>query len=297
MIIDVHAHVFAWPKRGSTRGGTFMSMEQQIEVMNRKGVDKAVILPIVSPETPCEQQSLGEILYICEKYPGRFIPFCNMDPRLPRLPEKITVDDFLPLLEECRKLGFKGIGEMTPRMPWDDPGLNALFAAAEKVGFPITFHTITADVDSYGIIDEIGLPKFEKVLQRFPKLVFLGHSPGFWSEISGDVSAANKNGYPNGPVKPGGRLIDLLRKYPALNGDLSAGSGFNSLARDPAHAWRFMDEFQDRLLLGLDYCSIKNNMQHIEWLTDALKKQNISQAVYEKITWRNANRLLDLGLE
>lgn len=298
MIIDIHAHVYAWPKRGSTRGGTFMSMEQQIEVMDKKGVDKAVILPITSPETPAEQQSMGEILYICQQYPGRFIPFYNMDPRQPRIPEHITAADFLPQLEECKALGFKGLGEMTARLPWDHPGLMHLFAACEQVGFPILFHTVTPECDSYGLLDDIGFPRFERVLQRFPKLVFLGHSMGFWSEISGDLStAAEKNGYPKGPVKPGGRLVELLRKYPALNGDLSAGSGLNALTRDPEHAWKFIDEFQDRLLLGLDYCSIKNDMRHIEWLTEAKQKRNISAAAFEKIMWRNANRLLQLGLE
>ena len=45
------------------------------------GVDKAVILPLNNAETPAEHQSAGEVLGICDRYPGRFIPFCNIDPR------------------------------------------------------------------------------------------------------------------------------------------------------------------------------------------------------------------------
>jgi predicted TIM-barrel fold metal-dependent hydrolase len=87
-----------------------------------------------------------------------------------------------------------------------------------------------------------------------------------------------------------------MRKYPGLYGDLSAGSGFNALTRDLNHAYEFIDEFQDRLMLGLDYCSVKNNMQHIEWFQAARQAGHVSAAAYEKIMWRNINRLINLGL-
>ncbi|MFO7535467.1 MAG: hypothetical protein R6X19_07265 [Kiritimatiellia bacterium] len=44
-------------------------------LMDQMGIDKAVILPSVSPESPAEPQSMGEVLYIGDQYPGRFIPF------------------------------------------------------------------------------------------------------------------------------------------------------------------------------------------------------------------------------
>lgn len=297
MIIDIHAHVFAFPKRQHGPATTFLSVDQQLAVMDAKGVDRAVILPLSNPETPAEAQSWGEVLDICEKHPDRFIPFCNIDPRLPRRPDLITVDDFLEILNQCKALGFKGLGELTARIPWDDPSLDKLFAACAQVGFPITFHTTLPETNSYGVIDDIGLPRFEKVLQRHPRLNFLGHSQAFWSEIGPGLTPAEKTGYPQGPVRPGGRLVELFRKYPALNGDLSAGSGLNALTRDPAHAFRFIEEFQDRLFLGLDYCSVHNNMQHIEWFTAQCEAGHISRSAYEKVMWRNANRLLQLNLK
>jgi len=298
MIIDIHAHVFAWPKlRFQGDDSTFMSAEQQIALMNAKGIDKAVILPLGSPETPAEHQSWGEILYLCEKYPGRFIPFCNIDPRLPHRPDLMKVEHFDHILQQCRQLGFKGLGELTARVYWDDPSLMLLFESCEKVGLPVLFHTITPDADSYGLMDDMGFPRFEKVLQRFPRLKFFGHSMAFWSEISGDVTLEIKNKYPKGPVKPGGKLPDLFRKYPNLYGDLSAGSGLNALRRDPAHAYGFIEEFQDRLMLGLDCCSANSDMQHIEWLTSLRDGNHVSRQACEKIMWKNANRLLELGLE
>ena len=297
-IIDVHAHVFAFPKlKPKADATTFMSMQDQIKLMDAKGIDKAVILPLCSPEVPAEHQSIGEVLYICEQYPGRFIPFCNIDPRLPRRPDLIKVEEFDYLLEQYKDLGCKGIGEMTARVYWDDPSLLLLLEACEKVGFAFTFHTITPDLNNYGLMDDIGLPRFENALKKFPALKFFGHSQGFWSEIGGGLTAEQKNGRPKGPVKPGGKLKTLLREHPCLYGDISAGSGLNALTRDPAHAYEFLDEFQDRLLMGLDYCSPRNDMQHIEWLTAARDDGHISGEAYEKIMWKNANRALDLGLE
>lgn len=298
MIIDVHAHVYADPKIKPHPGSTtFMSAKDQIAVMDRLGVDKAVILPLNSAECPAEPQSIGEVLWICQQYPGRFIPFCHVDPRIARHPEKITVAELEYLLGQYKDLGCKGIGELTTRIHWDDHPMLCLLEAAEKLGLVITFHTITADVNSYGIIDEMGLPGLEKVLRKFPKLVFFAHSPGFWSEISGDVTPATKNGYPSEPVAPGGALPRLMRECPGLHGDLSAGSGLNALMRDPEHAYKFIEEFQDRLLLGLDFCSVNNDMQHITWLTQIRDEGHISEQAYQKLMWRNADRLLHLGIE
>jgi len=296
VIIDVHAHVFAFPKLRKTPGKPhmFMSAAQQVQRMDEKGVDKAVILPLNSAESPTEHQSFGEVLHICEQYPGRFIPFCDIDPRRP---DWRTVDDYLFVLEQYRDLGAKGVGEFTARVEFDDPRLLSMLAACEKVGLPVTFHTVPPESNSYGIVDELGFPRFEKALQQFPALRFFGHSGAFWSEISGDLKAEEKQGYPKGPVAPGGTLVRLLRQYPQLSGDVSAGSGFNALTRDPAFAYEFVDEFQDQLLLGLDHTDVSHDFQHIEWLTAARDEGHITAEVCEKILWKNANRLIGLGLE
>lgn len=297
MIIDCHAHVVAFPVvKNTCYKRPWMSMEEQIALMDSKGVDKAVILPLSCSEFSAYGQNFGEIQYICKKYPGRFIPFCNIDPRLPKRPDLVTVDDFVFHLQDFKELGAKGIGELIVRMPWNEPRMLKMLEAAEIVGLPITFHTITPDANSYGVLDYPGLELLEGVLEKFPKLKFFGHSQAFWSEIGGGLTLAEKNGYPKGKVKKGGAIPRLMREYPNLYGDISAGSGLNALQRDPAFGWNFIEEFQDRLFLGLDYCSPVNNMQHIEWLTKAKKDKNINRTVYEKIMWKNINEVLDLGL-
>ena len=297
MIIDCHAHVFMDPKirpypHAKT---TFMSMEQQIAIMDSKGVDKTVILPINNAESPVEHQSAGEILAICKEYPGRFIPFCNLDPRQTDWgTEKNQEGKFEFLLGQYKELGFKGLGELCPNLPWEDPRMLNLLGACERVGFPITFHTVTPGYPTYGVYDELGLPGLEAVLKKFPTLEFFGHSAGFWSEISGDLTKEQKDGYPRTPVVEGGAIPRLMRECPNLSGDISAGSGLFALQRDPDHAWRFIEEFQNRLMLGLDYCSTTNDMQHIEWLTQARDAGNISEDAFQKIMWGNVSRVLRL---
>lgn len=300
MIIDCHAHVFLNPriKPYPHVKTTFMSMEDQIKIMDAKGIDKAVILPVNNAEAPVEHQSAAEILFICEKYQGRFIPFCNLDPRTTDWGGDRNVEgkfDFL--LEQYKELGFKGLGEFVPNLYWEDPRMMNLLGACERVGFPITFHTVTPEFTTYGVYDELGLPGLEAVLKKFPKLKFFGHSQAFWSEISGDLKKKDKNGYPKSKVTKGGTIVRLMRRYDNLYGDLSAGSGLFALQRDPDHAWKFIDEFQDRLLLGLDYCSTANDMQHIEWLTQARNDGNISEEVYQKVMWKNINEVLNLKLK
>ena len=298
MIIDIHAHVYMDPRIIPIRAKeTLLSAENQIAIMDKLGVDKAVILPLNNAENLGEPQSIGEILAICDKYPGRFIPFCNLDPRLPRKPEMAKLEEYEMILKQYKDLGGKGLGELIARVPWDDPNLHLMLKACENLYLPVTFHTITDSYNGYGVIDDIGLPRFEKVLQKFPDLPFLGHSAGFWSEISGNIlGTEEKDHYPNDAVKPDGAIPRFMRKYPNLNGDISAGSGFNAITRDKEFGYKFMDEFQDRLLLGLDFCATTNDMQHISYLQQCRDDGKISEEVYEKIVWKNANRILKLEL-
>ncbi len=299
MVIDCHAHAYLSPKLKISPeiDDTFLSAEQQIRLMDEMGIDKAVLLPLNGAEAPAERQSMGEILYICEKYPGRFIPFCNIDPRLPKHPEMIKVENYLFLLNQYKNLGCKGMGEMVVRLPWNHPLMLMLLEACETVGFPVTFHTITPEFNGYGVIDEVGLPKLEMVLKKFPGLKFFAHSTAFWNEISGDVTIETKHIYPDNKVTPGGRVPELMRKYPNLYGDFSASSGLSTFTRDPEFAYKFIEEFQDRLLLGLDSCSMSNRMGHLDWLGKSRDAGFISLEVYEKIVWKNINRVLDLGIE
>ena len=293
MIIDCHAHALAFPQLTRNDGQSLLlSAEKQVAQMDAKGIAKALLLGAPS----ISAQSIGEILHICDRYPERFIPFCSFDPRLDRRSDFPTSAFYTSLLAQYRQLGCRGFGELTTRIPWDEPALLALLDACWRTDFPVTFHTTSPDYPGYGVIDEIGLPGLERMLQRFPELAVFGHSVAFWSEISTGVTPETKNEISQGQIACGGRVPELLRRYPRLYGDLSGASGLNALTRDTMHAYEFLDEFQDRLLLGLNQCLLGTDRSHIEWLTTARDLGHITRAVWEKIMWKNIDRVLMLGL-
>ena len=94
-------------------------------------------------------------------------------------------------------------------------------------------------------------------------------------------------------MTPGGRLVELLRNYPNMYGDLSAGSGANAVMRDPAFGYKFLEEFQDKLFFGVDYCEPGNFMPLSQYLDDAVENGHISQKAYNKICRENLLALLE----
>ena len=291
MFIDIHVHVrsFAGPLRNGQ--AAFASAEQLLERYEAIGVESAVLLPLISPEV-YEPQSSQEIVEVSRRFPGRFIPFCNVEPRA------ITNSSDAPLgniLDFYRGQGCQGIGEVTANLPFSDPRVQNLFRHVERVGFPLTFHIAAQIGGMYGLYDEPGLPQLERSLACFPKLVFLAHSQTFWAEMARLEKPADRYGYPRYPVTEEGVVPKLFRQYPNLYGDLSAGSGCNALTRDREHAIRFLDEFQDRLCFGTDICAPDTRTPLVDFLLDLRQSGAISETVFQKVARENAIRLLGLA--
>jgi predicted TIM-barrel fold metal-dependent hydrolase len=296
MYIDIHVHTRLRPgppRRG--RDESYASPEQLIEMYDEVGIEKAVILPGCNPECSHHVQGVAEVFEIVELYPGRFIPFCNIDPRQV---SNSSDADLGYLMEYYKEQGCLGIGEVCANLYFDDPMVENLFRHAEKAGMIITFHVATQVGGTYGLVDDLNMPRFEKMLQKFPDLKFLCHSQTWWSEISGDVTEETRGGYPKGPVVEGGRVVELMRRYPNLYGDLSAGSGHNAVSRDPDFGYAFLTEFQDRLCFGTDVCAPSNRNDVLIYLKNFLEKSladgKISQAVFDKVARENAITLLNL---
>jgi predicted TIM-barrel fold metal-dependent hydrolase len=293
MIIDIHLHTHfpRHPKVNRSGDYHFPAPEVIIGMMNKNGVSKAVVLPVVSPECMYTIVTPEEVLEICALYPDRFIPFCNIDPRNMANSPKA---DFMSLLTAYKEMGCKGLGEYFPNIPVDDPLNMNLFRQVEEIGFPLTFHLAPQVGGYYGMYDEPGLPRLEKALKQFPHLIFLGHSQVFWAEIGPLKSPDERKGYPKGPILKDGRVVELMRKYPNLHGDLSAGSGFNAIARDPEFGYRFLEEFQDRLYWGTDIDVVPIDLPIVPYFRKLKDQRLISDTAYEKITWKNATKLLKL---
>jgi len=290
--IHVHARIFDVPERDAPEGGRYATVGEIMAKLKPRGVRAICTFSRVNPEVGWFMQSVEETLLMAQRYPDFVIPFMNIDPRQCR---NSPDADLGYLMRHYKDRGCKGIGEVCCNLPWDDPRLENLLRHAQANGLSITFHIAPKEFGHYGIIDSLGLPGLEGALRKFPDLKLFAHSQPFWAEISGDLTEETRNRYPKGKVVEGGAVVRLLRQYPNLYGDLSAGSGHNAISRDPEFGYAFMDEFQDRLLFGTDFADVRNETPIIDFLNDAVAQGHISREVYEKIGWRNAERLLGLA--
>jgi len=256
------------------------------------GIEKAVLLPAASPECCHVPQSLETFLETLSAY-DRLIPFCNCDPRFLKNSPDAPLAEFLTFYKEK---GCKGVGEVTANLYFDDPLVENLLGACQQVGLPLTFHIGPQIGGCYGLVDDPGLPRLEKALEKFPDLVFLGHSQPFWAEIGVLEDPDDRKGYPTGPVKEG-RVVELMRKYPNLHGDLSANSGHNAVSRDEEFGVRFLEEFQDRLYFGTDMTSPGGGASQAPlagYLLRLREEKKISEEVFQKVARGNAVSLLGL---
>jgi predicted TIM-barrel fold metal-dependent hydrolase len=292
--IDVHAHVCPFPEYALPlqSGVPMLSSEQQIEFMDQLGVEKCVILPLTSSEYHNEQFTSLDCKFTADKNPDRFLWFCGVDPRAGGyLPDA----DISAILNHYKRLGAKGVGELTAQMYVDDPIMDNFFYHCGECDMPVTIHLAPKFGGLYGIVDEVGLPRLEKMLKKHKKLKIFGHSAMFWSHISADVTEKTVNDYPTGKVTDG-RIAELLRKYDNLYCDMSACSGMNAFTRDPEYAARFIEEFSDRLLYACDVCTPEERFSFRlnEFLDELLDGGKISEESYYKIIRGNAIRLLGL---
>ena len=292
--IDVHGHIMPFPDFTPPHGATgerFLSAEELIAMQDKLGIQKSVLLPMISPDASYFFSTSEACAATVQKYPERFAWFCNIDPRMT---ESYTDHDIYDLLAFYKSIGAKGLGELTANLYFDDPKMQVLLEACGELDMPVLIHISTAIGNSYGIVDDLGLPRIEKMLQKFPKLKVIGHSQAFWSEISGDNNEEIRAINSKKPVAPGGRITELMRKYPNLYCDLSANSGMVAMTRDEEHAAKFMTEFADRIYYGCDICAPGNTQSyHLNDLLDRLSDSGmISEETLRKICYENAEKLL-----
>ncbi|NLF18327.1 MAG: amidohydrolase family protein [Lentisphaerae bacterium] len=218
------------------------------------------------------------------RHPDRFIGGWAPDPR-----DRYARARFQAAVEIHR---IRVYGELKCRIRFDDPDAIAMYRLCGKLGVPVLFHLQCAPADVERQAADINtwvewyggdMRVIETICQMCPETAFIGHGPGFWREMSGDCDQV-EGSYPKGPVTPGGRLIEVLRRCPNLHCDISAGSGANGVGRDLENGRRFCLEFQDRILFGRDYFDRQQ--------MDVLDSLHLDEEVLEKIYHRNAERLV-----
>ena len=284
---DTHVHCGIYPADAAEK--PYYDAEGMLRHLDTIGVEKAVIMSSgETPRMPGADATNAACARMAADHPDRLAWMCNLDP--------VDPDTVYDRLAKCKADGAVGIGELMINRWIDDPFLWAVFAAAEKLDLPVTFHMSPEPGYSYGICDKPGLPLLEKALQAFPNLKFVGHSQVFWLEISADCpKEGNKerSGYGEGPVIPG-RVEELMRRYPNLYGDLSAGSASRALMRDEAYGLRFLEMFGDRLFFATDTVNAKTLFPLSDWLDACAADGRLSEKTYEAVCKGNAKRVYNL---
>ena len=282
--IDIHLHLaYQNRDRNGREISTYTDMLPYLEKLN---IVKGIVVTVgtMLAHLPGNEECMA----IYNADPEHYAWMCN--------PEPLAADTVYETLLDYKRKGAVGIGELTCNLPLTDPALQAMFDAAGRLGLPITMHMSPAIGRSYGVVDEPGLPLLEQCLQRFPDTMFVGHSACFWCEISGDAPTdpQGRNGYPTGPVVPGGRIPQLLEKYPNLYCDLSATSGGQAITRDEEFGLAFLERFADRMIFATDMTLVGHEYPLGVWLDQKAESGALSMDTYRKICFENAKKLYHL---
>jgi uncharacterized protein len=275
--VDVHTHL------GQTWNTTEpLSAETLLGWMDANDIAQAVVLPLVSPESSSYLLTSDFVLNETKPHRDRLIPFCCLDPRTSY---SGGAKGLLAMLKRWVDLGAKGFGEHKTGVRIDDPRNMALYAACGELKLPVLFH-----LDEQRNMDAPGLPGLEKALKENPNTTFIGHGPGWWASISGDLKQADLASYPKGPVAPGGAIDGLMEKYPNLFGDLSAGSGAGAITRDLKFGREFLIRRADRLMFGTDFLAPKQEVPQLV----LFRELELPAEVQAKVFRDNARRVLRL---
>ena len=273
-MIDFHVHI-GNIYRQSYPAHIGVSVHQLIERMNREGIEISVLLPLESPEGAFGYFTTEQAVEARDMYPERLIAFACIDPRMTQATEMIDVF--------VKHYGCKGFGEHINELAFDDPRNKAIYAKCNDHALPLVF-----EINVNYCYDDVGLPRLEACLNEFPDVKFCGHGPGFWAAISGDDDG--KAGYPKRPIVEGGAIDRLLAKYDNLYADISAGSGYNALTRDPEFTEGFVERHWRKLLFGTDYMGHNQDLPQVRWL----KELNVTPEVRNAIASANARRVLGM---
>jgi predicted TIM-barrel fold metal-dependent hydrolase len=250
-VIDVHCHL---------NDGIVMRKsvdpKQFIRVMDQTNVKAAINL------TGGWDETLRRSLHsLAGSFPGRFYVFCQID--------YSRLDDsgyLIESVERARNAGAKGVKVLKDlgltvrdrqgnRVRIDDPRLDCVWETAGRLGMPVGIHT--ADPDAF-------FTRIDRHNERYQELVvhpdwsFIGN--GFPSKA--ELLAERNHVFER---HPGTRFWGLhmanhsenldevtewMERYPNLRVEL--GGRIAELGRQPRRTSRFLRQFHDRVMFGMD---------------------------------------------
>ena len=269
-IIDIHQHT---DYSGRTD-------EQLIAHQRKMAVTHTVLLPagrFFGLEAMCGGNE--RVMEVSRRLPKEYSFFANEVPYL---------SDARAVLELTLKGGGIGIGEQKFMVDADSRAVAMLAEIAQEFGVPVLLHF---QFGRYNTSYE----RFPRILEKFPKVNFIGHAQTFWANI--DANAQQPVLYPKGPVKAGGLTDKYLADYPNFFADMSAGSGLNALLRDEEHARGFIARHQDKLMFGSDCNDSAGEGEKCSGsqMLAAIRRLSPNKTVEKKLLFENAKRVLKIA--
>jgi len=189
-------------------------------------------------------------------------------------------------IERYLKLGGVIIAEQKFGLDCDSLEMQKIYELAQSYKVPVLMHW---QFKMYNY----GFERFYKMLEKYPKVNFLGHAQTWWANI--DKNNLDQSVmYPKGPVTPGGVTDRCLGDYPNMYGDLSAGSGLNAITRDEDFARDFLKRHQDKLVYGSDCNDLDGSKCQGAQTIAAIRRLAGDKTIERKLLYGNAKRLFRL---
>lgn len=280
-IIDIHQH--------TNYAGR--SQEALLAHQRKMGVTTTILLPAGTPSfglsthkgaTNGLQAKCGvnSVCYDFAKlYPKEFTSGANEVPDLPEAVKEI---------EKYLKLGAPVIGELKFGVACDSREMQKIYQLAQTYDVPVLMHW------QYEMFN-YNFEHFHKMLEKYPKVNFIGHAQTWWANIDKNHTD-QKVLYPKTKVTPGGITDRLLRDYPNMYGDLSAGSGLLSMTRDEDHSREFLARHQDKLLYGSDCDDSEGHGEKCQGAQTIaeIRKLAANKKIERKLLYENSKKLFKL---
>src|SRR5688572_17140346 len=173
-IIDIHQH-----HRYRDRPDDNLLFHQKAV-----GVTTTVLLPGGEDTgNPPTTMSLNAAVFeFVRAHPKQFYFFANARADQPDARQEV---------EKYLKLGAIGIGEQKSKLPCDSRPMEILAELAGEYDVPMLMHF------EHGMYNT-GIERFSKMLEKFPRVKFIGHAQEWWGNI--DRNHDPKSNYPKGQV-------------------------------------------------------------------------------------------------
>jgi len=269
-VIDLHQHT------------NYLGRSDEALVAHQRalGVQKTVLLPAGSKYgLAADCGGNDTVMNLASRYPKEFFFFAN---ELPDLPEA------RPVIEKYLKAGAIGIGEQKFPVGCDSSHIEKIAEIAREFDVPVLLHF---EHKMYNF----GLERFHRILDKFSTVRFIGHAQTWWGNI--DRNHDQTVMYPKTKVTPGGITDRLLSDYSNMFGDLSAGSGLNSLLRDEDRTREFLQRHQDKLLYGSDCTDHEGSGDKCIGSKGiaAIRRLAPSPSVADKIFYQNIRKMMRIS--